>query len=152
MLYDSVMISSNMNKKYKIIIVDDDREILTLLRDVLLLDDDNYKVKVFTNLVPALIFLKNHTERFDLIISKVYSNVKYGFELAEIIKKLYSNIKVILTSSFNVNDTILYKNKCDGYLQKPINLDSMRKIVRKCLNNQSKPLETFKSIEMVYFS
>lgn len=143
------MSSNTVTKKYKIIIVDDDREFLSLLKDVLVLDDDNYNVKVFTNLVPALIFLKKSSQDYDLIITKVYSPIKYGLELAELIKKFYSNIKVIITSSFNVDKYVISQTQCDGYLPKPVSLDEMRKMIRECLNYSPELQVNFSSIKLI---
>jgi DNA-binding NtrC family response regulator len=154
----SIPATTNIKNKDKIVVVvvDDDEDILNLLGVILQLD--GYQVHVFSNLVSALTNIKYASsyntktkDNYQLVITNIHSPIKYGLELAEIIKKLNSDIKVILSSNVHIDKRVLYNTRCDGYLQKPIDIDKFRRMIRKCLNEPEEiAAENFKSIEFVY--
>lgn len=81
----------------------------------------------------------------NIVITKLYPHIEYELELAELTKKLHrksnSNTKVILTSSFHVNKSIISRTQYDGFLQKPIHIEEMNSTIKRLLKKTNR--ETF---------
>lgn len=146
--------SSEKNIKHNcgIIVIDDDKDFLNFLSVVLQLD--GYNVLAYTNLISALIKLKkfpNCKNNYILIITKVYSPLIYAIELIKIIKILYPNIKVILTSPSDIDKFILYNIVFDGYLTKPVTIYDFRQSIKKFTNlSENKNYKSSKSVEFIH--
>ena len=122
----------------KILIVDDDPEIRTLLR--LYLSKDGYEVQESDNGREGLILAKS--EQFDLVIlDKILPEVD-GLKICRLIKsdKHLSKMPVmILTALTDAKDKMAgYESEADDYETKPVDKDSFLKKVRQLIEVKEK--------------
>lgn len=123
--------------KFKVLIVDDEDEIRTYLKQNL---SDNYKVTESENGKQALDLLLK--QKFDLVISDVMMPEMDGIELC---KKIKSNINikhipvVLLTAKTSDEDKAEgYEIGADAYVAKPFNVDLLKKRVAGIIGNRER--------------
>lgn len=117
----------------KILLVDDETQLLTLNHNIL--TDHGFKVISVDSAKKALDILE--TETFNLLISDVIMPEMNGYELAEIVKNKYSNIKIQLISGYaeviNVDTVDEYLKK--NILLKPFSSQPLLEKVRSILDS-----------------
>ncbi len=101
----------------KILLVEDDPNFGTVLKDYLLLS--NYNVSHAKDGIEGLIMFKN--DDFDLCILDVMMPRKDGFSLAEDIRKSNKEVPIIFLTAKTMKEDILkgYQVGADDYLNKP---------------------------------
>ena len=103
-----------------------------------LLESYSYRVlRVFTESKSALNFI-NKKNNIDIIFSDINMPNINGLDFLKQIKKLNSEIKVIMMSMYtdkNIIDQAI-KNKADGYLSKNCSIDDIKKTISNCLENK----------------
>ncbi|HJU58257.1 MAG TPA: response regulator [Nitrososphaeraceae archaeon] len=115
-----------------IAIVDDEPDIVLVFIKVL--QDNNYKVKGFTNPLLILEYLHQHPDEFDLIILDYRMSPMQGCELANEIAKINSRIKMVLLTAYNdIKNNALNLE----IIKKPITLDEFLEIVERYMKNES---------------
>ena len=109
------------NKKYKILIVDDEEDILDSIKE--LLEEYGYEVYGFLNGFDALDFYRENKFSINVIIIDMLMPEIGGIELLEEFKKINAIAKFIISSGYIVDETIKQKFKDDSliFLQKPYN-------------------------------
>lgn len=113
----------------KILIIDDDENFISTLRDSLSEKfKNNLEIYVFTTVKDAIIFISENV--VDLIILDVHLEGMHGFEFLEMIKKnpKYSSIPVIMMSARYVEplDRIKAINMgATSYFSKPIDIEKL---------------------------
>jgi DNA-binding NtrC family response regulator len=128
----------NIGKKYKLLIVDDDEDILFAFKKSLELND--FVVDAYTNPIDALSKFKINT--YDFALLDVVMPEMDGFELYDKLKKIDSNLKICFVTAYGVNYksllNIFDKPDIDGaYFKKPIEIEKLVKYINKELNNIS---------------
>ncbi|MGO1243446.1 MAG: response regulator transcription factor [Sphingobacterium sp.] len=123
--------------KESILIIDDNKEILELLSDVL---EDTYKLHLAENGENALSLLNK--EIVHLIISDVMMPGVDGFELCKILKTdiKYCHIPIILLTARNTFNAQIegLENGADAYIQKPFSQRLLRTQMANLLSNRVK--------------
>ena len=99
-----------------------------------LLESYNYRVvRVFTDAKSALNYI-NKKKNFDIVFSDINMPNINGLDFLKQIKKLKSEIKVIMMSMYTdkniVNQAI--KNNANGYLSKNCSIDDIKKTISNC--------------------
>jgi CheY-like chemotaxis protein len=116
----------------KVVIVDDDGDILKLLEDILLLKFPSIKLDTAKNGVEALDLLKGEKDVKELpniVLSDMKMPVMNGAELCKIIKNAYGgSIKVALMTAFNETSGCF-----DEIFFKPIDFDALFNFIRNNL-------------------
>ena len=134
--------------KEQILIIDDNTEILTLLRETL----SEYKVITATSGEEGLEMLKKGYP--DLIITDVMMPGSDGIELTKQIKqnKHTMHIPLIILSAKNTNEEKIegLESGADAYLGKPFNLNYLKAIVARLIENYSKIREYYNSSACAY--
>ncbi|MFQ6079032.1 MAG: sigma-54-dependent transcriptional regulator, partial [Thermodesulfobacteriota bacterium] len=117
----------------RILIVDDDREMLGLLRDVC--EQEGFEVTTEENGVGAL--KRVGRERFDVVVSDIKMPGIKGFELLEKTKKYSPLTPVILITAFgSINSAIkAMKLGAFDYLTKPFEMEELSIVIEKALEN-----------------
>ncbi|MHA1648868.1 MAG: response regulator [Candidatus Helarchaeota archaeon] len=112
-------------KERRIIIVDDEHEVLNSLKQILIYE--GYKVDTATNGIEALDKLSRHN--FDLILSDIRMPAMDGIELSEICKNhpQLKEIPIVLFSGYY--DT--FESVADYFLAKPIDSESLLRVISK---------------------
>nr|MDO8116315.1 response regulator [Candidatus Sigynarchaeota archaeon] len=111
----------------RILIVDDDTDILKLLEDILILKFVSIKIDTAKNGMEALQKLKAlpEGERPSIVISDMKMPVMKGSELCAIIKQSYPGIKIALMTAFTETGTCF-----DEVFFKPLDFDSLFNFIR----------------------
>lgn len=141
-----------MDKKdWKILVVDDEKEMRSLIADFLR-DYEGYTVFEAENGDVALNLLKNHT--IDLVLSDINMPKMKGFDLLNEIKKEYPHIKRILITAYNVEDYFELASKYDvGNIfvkTVPFNFDELSTVLTNLLTNNIFGLERYFSSSGIF--
>lgn len=116
-------------------VVDDEQELSTLFKEYL--STHGFKVVSFTNPVIALEHFKNNLNDFSLIITDLRMPGLNGIELANEVRKLNDNVKIFLTTAFDIQDLADkpgYSDlKIEKVIQKPIKLHQLRVIIEETM-------------------
>ncbi|SIN68271.1 response regulator transcription factor [Chitinophaga niabensis] len=128
--------------KYKILLVDDDADVLEFLTEEL---EENYTIYTASNGKSALTTLL--TESIDLVISDVMMPEMDGFELCRNIKNTvsYSHIPVILLTAKNMLQSRIegLDMGADAYIDKPFSPEHLRVQITNLFNNRARITQHF---------
>ncbi len=122
-----------MSKKYSIVIIDDEVEILDMLSRFLS-RNPNFSVTTFSNPVSALSNMEN--TKYDLVMLDIMMPQMNGLEVLEKIKEKNEEQKVIMMTAYSTLDKVLKSHKigATNYIMKPFSsLDSLEKKVIEVL-------------------
>jgi DNA-binding NtrC family response regulator len=123
------MITSNGKS---ILVVDDERDIVNQIKRSLEAVD-GFKACTFTDPFAALEHFNLGCEDHQIVISDIRMPGMNGYEFVKQIKKINPQVKIILMSSFEINDNelldVLPDVKISTFLQKPFSLDILRNMV-----------------------
>ncbi len=116
-------------RDFKLLIVEDDKNALDSLVELLKLD--GFNVVGFSNPINAMTFLQEND--VDLIISDIKMPEMSGMTLLEKVKKNYPDIEVILMTAFgDVSNAVeAIKKGATDYILKPINYEELIRAVNK---------------------
>ncbi len=112
-----------------VLVVDDDHDMRTLLRDVL--EDHGYKVTLAQNGQEAL---KNLREReYPVVLTDLRMKGIQGIELLAEIKRSFPDTNVILMTAFGSVETALeaMKQGASDYLMKPVKNDDLLRVTER---------------------
>ncbi|OUL31650.1 response regulator [Nostoc sp. 106C] len=117
----------------RILICDDVADDALLLQAILLADD--CQIQIVSSGKEVLSFLKTNSNLPDLLILDVMMPVMDGFEVVQRIRESnkLKSLPVLLVTGMNIDDTNL-DIKVDGFIQKPINIDTVISQVRAILD------------------
>ena len=121
---------NNINDKplANLLVVDDDSDIAHVLKQGLL--NNRFLVSAFTNPEEALKnFQSNSKDYYCLVLSDIRMPGMSGIRLARKVKEINPNVKVVLMTSFEINDNEFSKvfpsTQVDGFVQKPIGIENL---------------------------
>ena len=123
------MITSNSKS---IVVVDDERDIVNQIKRSLEAMD-GLKVYTFTDPFAALEHFNSACTDHHIVISDIRMPGMNGYEFVKQVKRINPQVKIILMSSFEIDDNnlldVLPDVKIDTFLQKPFSLDILTNIV-----------------------
>ncbi len=127
-----------MNKestRRKILVIDDERELLTLMTDLLV--DEGYQVRTAANGSDGIRL--NERENPDLIILDLRMPEMDGIETLRRIRKKDDKVKVVILTGYGSPDTIRAAADLDvsEYLSKPFENDQLVRIIGEMLGYQT---------------
>ena len=125
-----------MSKKYSIVIIDDEVEILDMLSRFLN-RNPNFSVQTFSNPVSALSSINNNT-KYDLVLLDIMMPQMNGLDVLEKLKDMNSDQKVIMMTAYSTLDKVLKSHKigATNYVMKPFSsLDALEKKVVEVLED-----------------
>ena len=126
--------------KKRILVIDDQEEVLALLKDSLV--GSGFEAMVCKEPKNVLILIKSFKP--DLILLDLLMPDLGGFEICEILNNdpQTHGIPIIIISGFGdlVDIKKAYKLGAVGYLVKPFPLDSLSKEISKAITNRENPL------------
>jgi signal transduction histidine kinase/CheY-like chemotaxis protein len=130
----------------KIIVVDDEEIVLSLVRDAL--EDAGYEIELAGNSLQAL--QKMEREYFDFVLTDIRMPEIDGIELARRARELNPNIGVIFMTGYaNLNtakDAI--KEGAYDYIMKPFELNEIRQAVKNAVAKKQKDAEKSLATEL----
>ncbi|HET9805329.1 MAG TPA: response regulator [Nitrososphaeraceae archaeon] len=123
----------NPNQTHKsILLVDDERDIVNLFTEVF--KSRNYDVFGFTNPLKALEHYKKNYDQYGMVISDIRMPEMNGLDLVKNLKKIDTNISIILMSAYvNIDYSQLNDITINAFIQKPIQIKELLSTVEKYL-------------------
>lgn len=120
-------------EKNSILVLDDEYDIVDIIKEAL--ERENYSVIGFTEPLMVLEHFNINYVSYRLVISDWRMPVMNGFDFAENIKQIKSDIKILLMTSFEVeNDPVftqMFKShSIDGFMQKPFSIQQLKNTVK----------------------
>lgn len=125
--------SLNQNQiNRSILLVDDELDIVNLFTE--LLNSRKYDVSGFTNPLKALEDYKENYDQYGMVISDIRMPEMNGFDLVKNVKKVKTNISIILMSAYeNIDYSQLDNITINEVIQKPIKIMELLSTVEKYL-------------------
>jgi len=121
-----------------ILLVDD--EALVIDVGVQLLGKLGYTVIEAKSGRDAIRIFKEQNHTIDMLILDMVMPNMGGGEVFDQIKRIDPKVKVLLSSGYSVNGqaTEILKRGCEGFIQKPFNMEDLSKKIREVLNRSRK--------------
>ena len=119
--------SDNKKPLAKLLIVDDDSDMVQVLKMGLL--KNGFSVEAFTNPDDALQSFKSDAESYCLVLSDIRMPSISGIQLSKKVKEVNPNVKVVLMTGFEIKDNEFSKVfpsiQVDDFVQKPIGIKEL---------------------------
>jgi DNA-binding NtrC family response regulator len=125
--------SLNQNQIYRsILLVDDELDVVNLFTEVF--KNRSYDVFGFTNPLKALEDYQKNYDQYGMVISDIRMPQMNGFDLVKNVKKINTNISIILMSAYeNIDYSQLNDITINEVIQKPIKIMELLFKVEKYL-------------------
>jgi DNA-binding NtrC family response regulator len=124
-----------MNNTSKLLIIDDNKEILDALYDFL--SKKNYDVVSASNGLEGLKLIENEKQGFDLVITDLIMPDISGVALISIIKKKYPDTRVVAITGWGEHpEALATEAEADYVLEKPFELSELDKLIKKLLSSK----------------
>ena len=121
-----------MNKKYRLLIIDDNEEILTSLKSFF--SKKEYDVMSASNGLDALKLIEAATDDFDLVVTDLVMPNISGVAITAIIKKKNPKMPVIAITGYGEQPEALAREvNADVVMEKPFKLDLLEKHISELL-------------------
>jgi DNA-binding NtrC family response regulator len=130
--------TEEIKRNSKIMVIDDDFDIATLVK--ITLQKNGFKnVFAFTKPSLALEHFKINYEDYCLVIADIRMPEMNGFEFAKAVGRVKPEIKVLLMTAFDIDDTLLkmntkYNDNVGGIIQKPVSSDKLARMIIAQIN------------------
>jgi DNA-binding response OmpR family regulator len=123
-----------MGKRHRILIIDDNQFILTVLKEFFEL---KYKVLTAHDGVAGLQILEKLKNGIDLVITDLIMPRLGGIELISVLKKKYPTVSIIaMTGCCDEIDGASFGIHVDRFIEKPFDLNVLNKSVSELLTNK----------------
>ena len=123
-----------MQKPYRILIIDDNEEILVSLKSFF--DKKEYNVTIASNGLDGLKLYEAARDDFDLVITDLVMPNISGVALISIFKKRSPHLPVIAITGYGEQpESLAREAQADVVLEKPFKLEELEVIVRKLLDD-----------------
>ncbi len=126
-----------MNQKRRILIVDDEESVLTVLKSSLKKLGEDYEVQAVNNGLKALQLLESFA--FDVVVTDYQMDQMNGLELLEAIRSIQPETKVIMITAYGTDELEAEARRMQAYeyLTKPLEIDSFRQVVLAALDDMA---------------
>ena len=125
-----------MDNPYKLLIIDDNEEILAALYDFF--SKKKYAVITACDGLEGLKFLENEKNPFDLVITDIVIPNVSGIGIISIIKKKYPKTPVIAITGWGEHpEALAAEAHADKVLEKPFELEELDKVVNELILNRT---------------
>jgi CheY-like chemotaxis protein len=97
-----------------------------------------YKVFTARDGKEAIAVFEKHQEKIDVIVLDMIMPQLSGGETYDQIKKIKPDVKVLLSSGYSINGQAseILKRGCNGFIQKPFNLQNLSQNLRAILEGE----------------
>ena len=123
-----------MVNPYKLLIIDDNKEILNALNDFL--SKKNYDVVSASDGLDGLKLLETEKQGFDLVVTDLIMPNISGVGLISIIKKKFPDIPVIAITGWGEHpEALATEAQADRVLEKPFDLSELDTLIMELLSH-----------------
>jgi two-component system response regulator (stage 0 sporulation protein F) len=124
------------NSAARILIIEDDKEMRSLLEDIL--DEEGFETESVSNGSDGL--QKLIQEPFDLVITDIRMPGLTGLDILPVIKRLQPNASVIVITAFGNEEVYRrsFEKGATGYLEKPIHMDQLKTLVHEMVSSKGR--------------
>ena len=125
---------SDVSPKARILLVDDEVSITDMLRELLV--SHHYDIVTYNDPTVALAHVKREPAAFDLVITDQTMPRLTGMELAEKIVSINNEMAIVLMTGYStiVDEVSAERNGITKFLEKPIDMDILLRIVHHLVN------------------
>ncbi len=116
----------------KILLIENEKEVVEVVK--VFLEELGYKVFTASNKKEVLKLFREN--KIELVILDIIIPESEGKEIFYELKKLNPDVKILLTSSYSINDEIqeILNSGAKGFIQKPYIFDQLTKTIRETLD------------------
>jgi DNA-binding NtrC family response regulator len=118
--------------KSSVIIVNDNADLVNLFKDVL--EQQRFETYGFTDPSLALEKIKSNPDQFSLMLVD-YPTLGFERKIAKEVKATNKNIRILLTSAYNLSAVDVTKEGYDKSLQIPVRLNTLVSTVREMFDS-----------------
>jgi len=123
-----------MNTQYKLLIIDDNKEILAAITDFLI--KKKYDVASASDGLDGLKLLEAEKQGFDLVITDLVMPNISGVGLISIIKKKFPDLPVIAMTGWGEHpEALATEAQANRVLEKPFDLFELETVIRELLSS-----------------
>ncbi|MBW4429251.1 MAG: response regulator [Nostoc desertorum CM1-VF14] len=128
---------TNKNVIKRILICDDVADNSLLIKTIL--EAEDCLIEIVDSGAEVLTFLETNLNPPDLLILDIQMPVMDGFEVVQRLRELtkFQFIPILLVTSLDYDLNQMNEIKCDGFIQKPIDIDPVISKVREILYRNS---------------
>jgi two-component system, cell cycle sensor histidine kinase and response regulator CckA len=118
-----------------VLLVDDEDIIIDVSRQIL--ETLGYNVIVARSGQEALEIYKKQNRQIDVVILDIVMPEMNGGEISDALKEINSDVKIILSSGYSMNDLAIkiLKRGCHSFIQKPFGIDQLSQKLRGVLDS-----------------
>lgn len=133
--------SSKISRPCKVLLVEDNQQLLTTLIDFL--SHMNYNVVSASDGLQGLKLLETETEGFDLVVTDLVMPIISGNYLIQIIKKKFPKLPVIaITGWGQYPEAFAIETQADKVLEKPFELPELDNAITDLLAPKTQKIKT----------
>ena len=126
-----------MKKKYKLLLIDDNEEILVVLSNFL--RKKNYNVATASNGLEGMKLFESENEDFDLIITDLVMPNITGIGVISIVKQRCPEMPIIAITGWGEHpEALATESQADSVLKKPFKLSELDNLISNLLSNKNK--------------
>jgi two-component system cell cycle sensor histidine kinase/response regulator CckA len=135
---DAELITDIVKGSGTVLLIDDEKMILEVGRE--LLEELGYTVLPATSGLEAIDIFQKDQDKIDMIIMDMIMPGMSGSETFDRLKQINPNAKILLSSGYSVNGqaTNILQRGCDGFIQKPFNMNQLAERIQKIMPNRVK--------------
>ena len=125
------------NEKKKVLIVDDEEDLTWSISRGLAKDRDNFEVLATNSGQGALTMLSKYP--IAVVVTDLRMPGIGGFQLLDEVAAHYPNTKVIVMTAYGSIEIkeILQNTKANWYIEKPFEINELRKLIYQCLTEST---------------
>jgi CheY-like chemotaxis protein len=129
--------SDKLIKRAETVLLVDDEEIIQKVCKELL-EAIGYRIFTAKDGKEALKLYKKNQDKIDLVLLDMTMPNMSGSEVYDRMKEMNPNIKVLLSSGYSIDGeaTEILERGCNGFIQKPFNLNALSQKIRKILEKK----------------
>jgi CheY-like chemotaxis protein len=129
---DDQQSSKGVKKNSSVLLIDDDKDVLTVLKRSL--DIKGLNTQGFTNPLLGIEHFRNNAANYDIVVTDIRMQEMNGFEIARTVKKIRPDIKIAFITAFEINksefEKVLPSTNVDAFITKPVTLSTFAETIK----------------------
>jgi CheY-like chemotaxis protein len=125
---DDQQSSKGVKKNSSVLLIDDDKDVLTVLKRSL--DIKGLNTQGFLGIE----HFRNNAANYDIVVTDIRMPEMNGFEIARTVKKIRPDIKIAFITAFEINksefEKVLPSTNVDAFITKPVTLSTFAETIK----------------------